>query len=76
MMYRPDCSDIACPGTLVPAGLPVSCPTESLPCFLPKPGDTFKNHLGSEEKRICNTQNHLEDPFILSLPPACVKESG
>lgn len=74
MMYRPDCSDMTCSGTLARAGLPISCPTQPLPCFLPKPGDTFKNHLGSEE-RICKTHNLL-DTFIFSLSPACVKESG
>lgn len=67
---------MACLSTLADAGLRISCPTEPQPCFLLKPGDPFKNHLSAEEKRICNTQNQLEDPFIFSLPPACVKESG
>lgn len=69
MMYRPDCSDMACSSTLAHAGLPISCPTEPPPCFLPKPGDTFKNHLGSEEKRLCNTQNLLGDLFSFLSPP-------
>lgn len=74
MMYRPDCSDMTCPGTLARAGLLISCPTQLPPCFLPKPGDSLKNHLSSEE-RILNTHNLL-DPFIFSLSHACVKESG
>lgn len=59
---------MACPSTLARAGLPISCSTEPPPCFLPKPGDTLENHLGSET-RICNIQNLLDDPFIFSLPP-------
>lgn len=65
----------ACLSALAHAVLPVSCTAKPQPCLLLlSPEGTLRNHLALEGKRVCDTQNQLEDTFIFCSQSAGVKE--